>query len=221
MSATAAAREPAGLRMNERAWGMIDAALMDADALGIEVYEGVLQEESAIRAFLRRATGALGELAAAGRLRRNGPALISGAGSAWFDVVAEEFSQVDIGAPLEIVLRPGCYLSHDVGIYRSAAERINANNPVARGMEPGLQPALQVWAYVQSLPEPGRAIVALGKRDAAFDAYFTSPRYLDMVTQRFGWDTRKHIEQMTRHKLKRQLLEGRAPLRLDALEPAA
>ena len=142
---------------------------------GIEVYEGVLQEESAIRAFLRRATGALGELAAAGRLRRNGPALISGAGSAWFDVVAEEFSQVDIGAPLEIVLRPGCYLSHDVGIYRSAAERINANNPVARGMEPGLQPALQVWAYVQSLPEPGRAIVALGKRDAAFDAGLPTP----------------------------------------------
>ena len=66
-----------------------------------------------------------------------------------------------------MVLRPGCYLSHDVGVYRSAAERINAHNPVARKMDPGLQPALQVWAYVQSLPEPGRAIIALGKRDAA------------------------------------------------------
>jgi len=142
---------------------------------GIEVYEGVLQEESAIRAFLRRATDALRGLATAGRLRKHGPALISGAGSAWFDVVAEEFSQLDIGAPLEIVLRPGCYLSHDVGVYRSAAERINAHNPVAHKMEPGLQPALQVWAYVQSLPEPGRAIVALGKRDAAFDAGLPTP----------------------------------------------
>lgn len=142
---------------------------------GIEVYEGVLQDESAIRAFLRRATDALRGLATAGRLRKNGPALISGAGSAWFDVVAEEFSQLDIGAPLEVVLRPGCYLSHDVGVYRSAAERINAHNPVAHKMEPGLQPALQVWAYVQSLPEPGRAIVALGKRDAAFDAGLPTP----------------------------------------------
>lgn len=142
---------------------------------GIEVYEGVLQEENAIRAFLRRATDALRGLSTAGRLRKNGPALISGAGSAWFDVVAEEFSQLDIGAPLEIVLRPGCYLSHDVGIYRSAAERINAHNPVAQKMEPGLQPALQVWAYVQSLPEPGRAIVAMGKRDAAFDAGLPTP----------------------------------------------
>jgi len=135
----------------------------------------VLQEEPDIRAFLRRAADALRELAAAGRLRRNGPALISGAGSAWFDVVAEEFSQIDIGAPLDVVLRPGCYLSHDVGIYRSAAERIQARNPVARGMAPGLLPALQVWAYVQSMPEPGRAIVALGKRDAAFDAGLPEP----------------------------------------------
>ena len=34
---------------------------------GIEVYEGVLQEEQAIRAFLRRATGAAGR---SGRLRK-------------------------------------------------------------------------------------------------------------------------------------------------------
>lgn len=142
---------------------------------GIEVYEGVLQDEAEIRQFLRRATAALQTLAASGQLRKDGPALISGAGSAWFDVVAEEFSQVDIGQPLEIVLRPGCYLSHDVGVYRSAAERINTHNPVAMQMEPGLQPALQVWAYVQSLPEPGRAIIGLGKRDAAFDAGLPTP----------------------------------------------
>ncbi|MDM9559798.1 amino acid deaminase [Bordetella petrii] len=142
---------------------------------GIEIYEGVLQDEQRIRAFLRRAVDTLRALAAGGRLRGDGPALLSGAGSAWFDVVAEEFSGLDIGMPLEIVLRPGCYLSHDVGIYRSAAERIAAHNPVARRLEPGLLPALQVWAYVQSLPEPGRAIVGLGKRDAAFDAGLPVP----------------------------------------------
>src|SRR5690606_36086934 len=60
-------------------------------------------------------------------------------------------------------------------IYRSAAERIAAHNPVARRLDPGLQPALQVWAYVQSVPEPRRAIVALGKRDAAFDAGLPVP----------------------------------------------
>jgi len=142
---------------------------------GVEVYEGVLQDEDSIRAFMRRAVNTLRDLAASGRLRQDGPALISGAGSAWFDVVAEEFSGLDIGMPLDIVLRPGCYLSHDVGIYRSAAERIAAHNPVARRLDPGLQPALQVWAYVQSVPEPRRAIMALGKRDAAFDAGLPVP----------------------------------------------
>ncbi|HYG42277.1 MAG TPA: amino acid deaminase, partial [Bordetella sp.] len=142
---------------------------------GVEVYEGVLQDEESIRVLLRRAVKTLRTLAADGRLRQDGPALITGAGSAWFDVVAEEFSGLDIGMPLDIVLRPGCYLSHDVGIYRNAAERIAAHNPVARRLEPGLRPALQVWAYVQSVPERGRAIVALGKRDAAFDAGLPVP----------------------------------------------
>lgn len=142
---------------------------------GVEIYEGVLKDEASIRAFLQRAVQTLRDLANDGRLRQDGPALITGAGSAWFDIVAEEFSGLDIGMPLDVVLRPGCYLSHDVGIYRSAAERINAHNPVARDLAPGLQPALQVWAYVQSLPEPGRAIIALGKRDAAFDAGLPVP----------------------------------------------
>jgi radical SAM superfamily enzyme YgiQ (UPF0313 family) len=45
-------------------------------------------------------------------------------------------------------------------------------------------------------------------RDRAFDEYFANPRYLDMVAQRFGWETRRHVEEMARHKLKRRLLEG-------------
>jgi D-serine dehydratase len=142
---------------------------------GVEIYEGVLSEESRIRAFLQRATATLRGLQAGGALTAQGPAILTGAGSAWFDVVAQEFSGLDIGRPLEIVLRPGCYLSHDVGIYRSAAERIGRENDVARAMAPGLLPALQVWAYVQSLPEPGRAIIGLGKRDAAFDAGLPVP----------------------------------------------
>ena len=43
-------------------------------------------------------------------------------------------------------------------------------------------------------------------RDDAFHAYFSAPRYLDMVTQRFGWETRQHIEEMSQHRLKRSLL---------------
>ena len=90
-------------------------------------------------------------------------------------MVAEEFAEVKIGPSREVVLRPGCYLTTDAGIYKKAQERVMACNPVARQMHTSLLPALQVWAYVQSLPERGRAIIALGKRDAAFDAGLPVP----------------------------------------------
>jgi D-serine dehydratase len=76
---------------------------------------------------------------------------------------------------VEVVLRPGCYLTHDVGVYRKAQTDIFARNPVARKMGEGLLPALQLWAYVQSIPEPDRAIIGLGKRDSAFDAGMPEP----------------------------------------------
>jgi D-serine dehydratase len=46
---------------------------------------------------------------------------------------------------------------------------------VAQKMREGLLPALQLWAYVQSIPEPNRAIIGMGKRDAAFDAGMPIP----------------------------------------------
>lgn len=141
---------------------------------GVEIYEGVLDEESAIRAFLQRAVDITRDLATEGRFERS-PILLSGAGSAWYDVVAEEFSSARFSDPVEIVLRPGCYLTHDVGSYKKAQARILASNPIARKMNEGLVPALHVWAYVQSVPEVSRAIIGLGKRDAAFDAGLPTP----------------------------------------------
>jgi len=90
-------------------------------------------------------------------------------------VVAEEVSAGGFGDAAEIVLRPGCYLTHDVGSYRKAQERILAHNPVAHRMSSGLIPALHVWAYVQSIPEEEKAIVGLGRRDAAFDSGLPVP----------------------------------------------
>jgi D-serine dehydratase len=141
---------------------------------GIEVYEGVLKDEAAIRAFLRRAVGVTADLLGQGCLRRS-PAILSGAGSAWYDVVAEEFSAAAARLPLDVILRPGCYVTHDVGIYRSAQAEILRRNPVVGQIGADLQPALRLWATVLSRPEPQRAIIGLGKRDAAFDAGLPVP----------------------------------------------
>jgi D-serine dehydratase len=141
---------------------------------GVEVYEGVLPDEASIRAFLRHACDVTAQLMAEKRFDL-APPILTGAGSAWFDVVAEEFTSAKFDEPVEIVLRPGCYLTHDVGSYRKAHERMLLSNPVAREMGEGLQPALHIWAYVQSLPEPQRAIVGMGRRDAAFDSGLPVP----------------------------------------------
>lgn len=141
---------------------------------GVEVYEGVLRDEPSIRQFLQNAVAVAGRLAEQKRFDHS-PIILSGAGSAWYDVVAEEFSKADFGQPVDVVLRPGCYLTHDVGVYRTAQQRIQTSNPIAREMNSSLQPALQLWAYVLSVPEKEKAIIGLGKRDAAFDAGLPTP----------------------------------------------
>ncbi len=141
---------------------------------GVEVFEGILKDEASIRSLLERAVDVTTELAQASRFNRT-PIILSGAGSAWYDVVAEVFSKAELGVPLDIILRPGCYLTHDVGIYKTAQQQIQSRNLVAQQMHSSLQPALQLWAYVQSVPEKDKAIVALGKRDAAFDAGLPTP----------------------------------------------
>ena len=141
---------------------------------GVELYEGVLKDEVEIRKLMRRACEVTRTLLEQNRFARR-PALLSGAGSAWYDVVAEEFSAAGFGDAVEIVLRPGCYLTHDVGNYETQQKRILASSPIAREMRSGLVPALHVWAYVQSIPESELAVVGMGRRDAAFDSGLPSP----------------------------------------------
>ena len=144
------------------------------DLCGIELYEGVLKDEEGIRAFLQRACTTTKWMLQEELVERR-RALITGAGSAWYDVVAEEFSAAEFGDAVEIVLRPGCYLTHDVGNYEMQQRRILKSNPIAREMRSGLVPALHIWTYVQSIPEPDLAVVAMGRRDAAFDSGLPRP----------------------------------------------
>jgi D-serine dehydratase len=167
----------AGVRNEEQLQAVLGALSRWSGAIvlrGIEIYEGVLKDEASIRIFLQHAVEVTRRLAEEKQFDRL-PILLSGAGSAWYDVVAEEFSAASFADSVDIILRPGCYLTHDVGSYREAQKRILKSNATAHRMNSGLLPALQVWAYVQSVPEAGKAIVAMGKRDAAFDSGLPSP----------------------------------------------
>jgi len=60
---------------------------------------------------------------------------------------------------------------------------------------------------IDTLPLPTKHLTGpevLAFRDQAFHSYFEGDRYLNMVEEKFGEDTRQHIVDMTEHRLERQ-----------------
>ncbi len=70
----------------------------------MELYEGVLQDETKVREFLKSTVDVTRKLIADGRITSK-PAILSGTGSAWYDVVADELTKANSDA-IEVVLRP-------------------------------------------------------------------------------------------------------------------
>lgn len=139
---------------------------------GIEVYEGVIHgenEEQEVRDFLQK-TLSLAQYMAMNKLVSGKP-IVTGAGSAWYDIVAHSFANL---THAHAIIRPGCYAIHDTGIYLEAQEKVlkraTSNQGYACEMNGDLESALEVWAYVISRPEPTKLVVGMGKRDVAFDA---------------------------------------------------
>ncbi len=144
---------------------------------GLEFYEGVIQSEQpeqAIRAFITNVVALMHQLEQASLIKSLHP-IITGAGSAWYDVVASTFADASLPEHWFGVIRPGCYLIHDTGIYLDAQDAVMQRNQVACDLGGDLQSSLQLWAYVQSVPEPGLAVIGMGKRDVAFDAGLPIP----------------------------------------------
>jgi len=119
-----------------------------------------------VTAFLGSVRDATRALAAAGLLP--GEVIVTAGGSAFFDLVADELGGGWLpGHRLRVILRSGAYVSHDDGLYQ-------ARTPFTR-MPGTLEAALEVWAQVTSVPEPGLAIAGLGKREAPYDAGLPVP----------------------------------------------
>ena len=105
------------------------------------------------------------KIVAAARILRpyvtNEDIIITAGGSAYFDVVVEEFAKY--GANAHIVLRSGGYVSHDHGSYERTY-------PFAhKALVKKFIPAIELWAQVLTTPEQKLAILNLGKRDVGND----------------------------------------------------
>ncbi|BBY19250.1 alanine racemase [Mycolicibacterium litorale] len=98
--------------------------------------------------------------------------LVTAGGSTYFDRVADVLTgDWPAGQAVRTVVRSGCYLTHDDGLY----ERTSPLRDAGAG---GLIPAMSVWAQVLSHPEAGLALVGMGRRDVSFDQGLPVPKTL-------------------------------------------
>jgi D-serine dehydratase len=141
---------------------------------GIEGFEGLLKGTdntatlALVRAFLDEVV-ALARACDAESLYGGETVVLSAGGSSFYDVVVEKLGSVTLSKPTMVVLRSGCYITHDSVLYVKAVNALRERNPDLADADGGLTPALEVWAYVQSRPEAEKLIAGLGKRDISYD----------------------------------------------------
>lgn len=139
---------------------------------GVEGFEGLTPPDRAaaeaqVRGFLDWLVD-LARVCEADGLFAPGEILLSAGGSAFYDMVLARFTDAGLSRSTRVIIRSGCYLSHDSGSYRRFFSDIVDRTPQA-AQGGGLRPALEVWAYVQSRPEPGKVLLTAGKRDFGVD----------------------------------------------------
>jgi D-serine dehydratase len=168
-----------GTRTHEQAIALAERCKVSAAVklVGIECYEGqgivgeTGPDSQALGALMDR-VDAVARHCETHRLFEGDEVLVSAGGSAIYDLVAGRLKPA-LGAPVRGLLRSGCYLTHDHGTYQRLQVAIDARLGCDCGES--LRPAMEVWATVQSCPEPLLAIVAMGKRDVSFDLSMPVP----------------------------------------------
>lgn len=173
----------AGVRSKAAAVALAEqvAATTTLALAGVEAYEGVVahdasaQEIRDVDAFLARAADLARTLSERGLVDRD-EVLVSAGGSIFFDRVIAAFGPLRAKIRgLQVVLRSGCYVSHDAGRYHRLSPLDGRRAPAEDLL---LRDALTLWGSVVSAPEPGRVIVGVGKRDAPYDIELPTPRLL-------------------------------------------
>jgi D-serine dehydratase len=165
------------------ALGQLAGAVLEAEPVlnlaGVEGYEGLFLKPEGV-VDIEAVDGFLASLAEAVRMVRarvpeREPFIASAGGSMYFDRVVEFLGREAL-PEAQLVLRSGAYVAHD-------SDWFEVNSPMgASSLHPvageRLRPALEIWSEVLSLPEPGVAILGMGKRDFSFDVKLPVPQFL-------------------------------------------
>lgn len=169
----------AGCRTLEQMRAVVDAVQHSPylQLAGVAAYEGTIegkgpeQTREAVDTFLDHVRNWTQVLAGEGALAGVSELIVTAGGSAFFDrVVACLAAPWDLEMPVRMVLRSGCYVTHDSGFYEQCS-------PLGWGKRGsgGFQPALELWSSVLSRPQPELAILGFGKRDTSFDLGYPAP----------------------------------------------
>ena len=145
--------------------------------VGVEAFEGVVHatadEHSDVDDFLWRLRALAIRLDDLELFDHLEEIIVTAGGSMFPDrVVSILGGQWDMSKPTRLVIRPGCYVTHDSVLYTKLWP-FGTRTPM--DTYPALCPALTVWSYVVSRPEPDLAILGFGKRDASFDVDLPKP----------------------------------------------
>ncbi len=127
---------------------------------GFEAFEGLAKSSEEAECFLTEVAETAERIGAQSQTQE---IIFSVGGSSQLGPVKRVFHQLN--KSWKRVLRSGCYVTHDHGIYA----RLQAGALAAEPTLPRFEAALELWACVQSLPDPGVAILTFGKRDCAYD----------------------------------------------------
>lgn len=151
------------------------------DLCGFEGYEGmasIAQDKQVVinnvNDFLSSLVSMTDSLNTVNRKTKK-PLILSIGGSEYLDLVRESCGSIT--DRFKIVIRSGCYITHDHGYYAQklaeAQDRMKSKNSI-----PVFEPALELWAVVQSFQKKGKAILTFGKRDGPYDLGLPKPLYL-------------------------------------------
>ena len=148
---------------------------------GIEGFEGLAhapepeEEVRQVRQFLAD-IAALGKEVQSLQRADKEPLLFSVGGSGFLDAVWEVGQQMR--HDFQVVIRSGCYVTHDHGTY---AQRLAAAQQRSNGAHlPAFRPALELWSHVQSKPEEGLALL-ISAREIALTMRGCRFRYLHTI----------------------------------------
>ncbi|MEP4889107.1 MAG: alanine racemase [Aliiglaciecola sp.] len=172
-----------GVREPSKAKELIESICANQwEVAGFSAYEAVFegsteQKEQRVRDFLNLLETTVKVFIEQQVILPTESFVITIGGSEYYDICAATLADLQQNFDVKVVLRSGCYLFSDSGVYDKASLAIDERLANEQITLPASEAAIEVWCYVLSKPEAGVVILGAGKRDFSYDKGLPKPLY--------------------------------------------